>query len=145
MRTKKETRGRKTKVSKYELKEELENHNGSPTTVSALAKRFEVTTQTIRNVVRKLRRDGVSILPTSHGLQLIDSVDNQADAVKVLQVGKWMVGESIGLSIIADALKRPLKESYKLLQSTLTRQELQIIKSNLLLLIRQADILELEE
>ena len=113
-------------------------------TISQLAHIAKCHPATIRSRIRNLRKNGETILPTKNGVVLVDeSIITNKMAETIIMSGKWLMGAIMGITIIANITKKPLRQAIKLLP--FTREERLALKGPLLLISNQMNVADIEE
>ena len=122
----------------------LESTKEKLMTVDQLASELNVSDVTIKNRIRKLRLDGVKLIPTKNGIQLMDIIKNMNDAEIMRDFLKWTVMTTHALLSTGNLAKPLLPSVRKLLKESLTKEQLSELVSNtnklaVLLTVAQAE------
>ena len=136
--------GRKKKISKYEVLEEIRRNNGDAIPVLTLADHFECTKPTVRARIRELQHEGISIIPTRLGVRLLEKIETEEQANEMLRTSNWLTQTVVSMSLIARISKPRMTETIKLLKSELDSEERQLLRNQLLLITRQIDVASVE-
>jgi hypothetical protein len=113
-------------------------------TIGQLARIAKCCPATIRSRIRGLRKNGEPILPATDGVVLVDEDGLTKEMAKtIIKTSRWLANSIVGITIIANVTKKPLKEAVKLLP--FTREERQALKGPLLLISNQMNVVDVEE
>jgi len=113
-------------------------------TIAQLANIAKCHPATVRSRIRSLRRNGEPIIPTKDGVVLVDEDGLSKEMAKaIIKTSRWLAKSIVGITIIANVTKKPLKEAIKLLP--FTREERHALRGPLLLISNQINIADVEE
>lgn len=135
--------GRPEKVFPAEVQEQIER-NGK-ITVGELAEILDCHPETIRNKLRKLRNDGVTIMHDEDGVFIMDEVRKQEDAESVRKFLSWVIRSARGVLACGQTTRHLIAESKKYLRESLSSDERKAMATNAMLLSRLLDYVSIDE
>ena len=131
------------KVTAQEIKEQLET---GQYTQGELSDIYNVTTQTIKNKIRELRKDGEPIIHTSNGMMLLTRDDlTDSDIAEAFQawVG-WLLSVVKGMMFCAKPVKPLFPALRRNLKDSLTAPERKILARSCVVIKGLLDYVEVE-
>jgi DNA-binding Lrp family transcriptional regulator len=132
--------GRRAKVQPGQVKDFLQE-NGNAITVAEIAKYFGICEETVRRLLRILRKEGNPIIPTREGILNCQEIKDEGDASLVKDYGVWLMALLVSLSQYASISKRPLIQARKMLELEEDRKK---IRETLVMLTRVIDIIDID-
>jgi biotin operon repressor len=119
--------GRKAKFYPSQFEDCLRNHV-DPISKRKISEEIGCSDETTRKNLKKLRRDGVPVLPLRTGMALKDHVKKLPEAIEIMKFGKWMLDVFVGMLIINEVAQKPLLEAGRIALKKLPKDEQKLVR-----------------
>jgi biotin operon repressor len=119
--------GRKQKFYPSQFEDCLRNHT-EPISKRRISEEIGCSDKTTGKNLKRLRRDGIPVLPLRSGMAIKDHIKKFPEAIEVMQFGKWMLDVFVGMLLINDVAQKPLLEAGRIAMKKLPKNEQKLVR-----------------